>query len=390
MIQKIAKYTGRELGDGSWRKCFDNAAGWAERIRNSPPVTVVVPVYKCPDLLDRLLVSLEAASFAGGVILVDDHSPDRSTMDLCRKWAGPSANITVISNAWNRGFAASVNAGIKAAPADDDILVLNSDTVVSRHAVERLKKAAYSRPGVATVTPVSNAAGIFSLPRPKKNNALPPGWSVDFFADFLLFAAGAPYEIVPAGSGFCLYMTRRAIEDVGLFDQLLFDRGYGEDTDFCRRAAGKGFVNLVDMSTFVFHEREASFGLEKKRLKRRNAGILKALDPLYLEDSRAWEKNTGLVKLSSGVLELLEGRDESLCELMFNGNLTTKIIIEKSYRKEKDTFDTEKERIIEIERNDNSFLINFFGINSIVLNLKENNIDDIVQYLNVKWNACLL
>jgi GT2 family glycosyltransferase len=389
MIRKIAKSTGRELKDGSWRKCFDNAAGWAERIRNSPPVTVVVPVYKCPDLLDRLLVSLEAASSVDGVILVDDHSPDRSTMDLCRKWAGRSASRTVIRNAWNRGFAASVNAGISAAPAGDDILVLNSDTVVSRHAVERLKKAAYSRPGVATVTPVSNAAGIFSLPRPKENNAIPAGWSVAFFADFLLFAAGAPYEIVPAGSGFCLYMTRRAIEDVGLFDQFLFERGYGEDTDFCRRAAGKGFVNLADMSTFVFHEREASFGLEKKRLKCRNAGILKAVDPLYLEDSLAWEKNTELVKLSSGVIELLEGRDESLCESMFNGNLTTKIIVDKSGSKEKEAFDTEKERIIKIEKTYNSLFLDFFGINKIALKLKENNIDDIVQYLKVKWNASL-
>jgi GT2 family glycosyltransferase len=40
---------------------------------------------------------------------------------------------------------------------------------------------------------------------------------------------------VPNGIGFCLYVTRRCLDEVGLLSEA-FQRGYLEDVDFCLRA----------------------------------------------------------------------------------------------------------------------------------------------------------
>jgi GT2 family glycosyltransferase len=40
--------------------------------------------------------------------------------------------------------------------------------------------------------------------------------------------------------GFCMYIKRACLRDVGVFDTEVFRRGYGEENDFCLRAARRG------------------------------------------------------------------------------------------------------------------------------------------------------
>ena len=86
---------------------------------------------------------------------------------------------------------------------------------------------------------------------------------------------------VPTGNGFCLYITRDAIDEIGLFDEASFPRGYGEENDFCMRALKAGYKNLIEDSTFVFHHRSASFGDEKTLLSAAGSDALRSLHPEY-------------------------------------------------------------------------------------------------------------
>ena len=126
--------------------------------------------------------------------------------------------------------------------------------------LKRLAEAAGSRPRVATVTPLSNNATLCSVPVPFADNPLPGGYEDEDMARLIAAVSLRVRPEAPTGVGFCMYVTRTALEAVGGFDTARFGRGYGEENDFCQRALAKGFVNLIADDAYVWHEGGASFG----------------------------------------------------------------------------------------------------------------------------------
>jgi len=56
----------------------------------------------------------------------------------------------------------------------NDVVLLNSDTVVTSGWLEKLRRCADSDPRIGTITPFSNNAEICSFPKFCHNNTLPP------------------------------------------------------------------------------------------------------------------------------------------------------------------------------------------------------------------------
>ena len=91
-----------------------------------PIISVIVPVYKVEDYLDRCVESILAQTFADfELILVDDGSPD-DCPTICDAWAEKDKRIKVIhkengglSDARNVGFAASCGEWISFIDSDD-------------------------------------------------------------------------------------------------------------------------------------------------------------------------------------------------------------------------------------------------------------------------------
>ncbi|MDC2857548.1 MULTISPECIES: methyltransferase domain-containing protein [unclassified Delftia] len=253
------------------------------------PVDVIVPVYRGLDDTRNCIESVLASPCRTHwqLVVINDASPEPEVTAWLREKAAQEPRITLLENEENLGFVGTVNRGMALNTAHD-VLLLNSDTVVANDWLDRIRQAAYGDARIASVTPFSNNATICSYPRFCEGNDLPPG--MDTAAIDALCARTNPGQVVdvPTGVGFCMYIRRDSLNAVGLFDTEHFGKGYGEENDFCQRAAAAGWRNLHLLDTFVLHTGGVSFGESKSPRERAAMETLRRLHPRYEADVMAF------------------------------------------------------------------------------------------------------
>lgn len=254
-----------------------------------PVVDIVVPVYGNRDLVARCLASVcdAANTTRWQLTVIDDCSPDTETSAWLREWARAHPKATVLSNARNAGFVRTVNMGMSLA-GRRDVVLLNSDTEVAGDWLDRLRAAAYRQERVGSVTPFSNNATICSLPRFCEDNPLPAGHNTASVHDLVSRLAADQSVEIPTAVGFCMYIRRACLDDVGLFDADTFGLGYGEENDFCMRATAQGWRHLHALDAFVFHQGGASFSERRHALQQHALKALLRLHPDYEERVRTF------------------------------------------------------------------------------------------------------
>ncbi|APV41534.1 hypothetical protein PFAS1_20020 [Pseudomonas frederiksbergensis] len=235
--------------------------------------TVIVPIYNAYDAVSECISSLiDHTSIDVKILLIDDCSTDSRIGALLSKYEH-NDQFVIIRNASNLGYTCTINKAIKACQADD-VVLLNSDTVVTNRWLDNLRYAAYSQALVATVTAMSDNAGAFSAPEIGVFNPIPPHLDTSSYARIITNSADGRSLQVPTGNGFCMFIRRAAMETLGLFDEKKFPRGYGEENDFCMRALRQGWKNLVCNKAYVYHKRSQSFQGEKVKLMASGAAQL--------------------------------------------------------------------------------------------------------------------
>src|SRR5438067_7509415 len=272
------------------------------------PVTVIVPVYRGLEDVQRCLgsVTRHAASseVPFEVLAIDDASPESDVPAGLDSMAseGRPVPITVVHNPANLGFVRTVNRGIR--QSRGDVVILNADAVVTARWLDRLAAAA-GESDVATVTPLTNFGSICTLPRSVIEAFGLDGTDpkIDECADFVSRQALQILPEVITGVGFCMYVTREALDLCGLFDEDTFGLGYGEEVDFCLRATRVGLRHLVEDSTFVYHHGAGSFGDQRKK---RLAGASSRLHDRYrfFRAANTRERTWDPLRLSFTALEL--------------------------------------------------------------------------------------
>jgi GT2 family glycosyltransferase/glycosyltransferase involved in cell wall biosynthesis len=250
--------------------------------RATPPVVdVVIPVYRgfaeTIACLESVLRSQGAIAI--NVIVIDDHSPDAALSEKLAGMAQAQA-FALIRNAANLGFVRSANLGLSANP-DRDVILLNADTIVPPGWVDRLHRAAHAEADIATATALSNNATICSLPAMGGQRALPYGLPLDAIDALCAAVNDSTIIDLPTAHGFCMFIRRDALDDVGLFDAETFGRGYGEENDFSQRAAARGWRNVAACDVFVAHHGSVSFADEAEALTAANLPTLRARYPDY-------------------------------------------------------------------------------------------------------------
>jgi len=272
-------------------------------------VTVVIPVHNAyTELVNCLRALVRHTTYPASVLLIDDASTD-PRIDELMEMAANLEGVRALRNVDNLGFTATINRALRSCAGD--VVLLNSDTAVGPCWLEQLVGTAYCAADVGTVTAVSDNAGAFSVPGIDGPNPLPPHLSIADVARLVYSQGSAEVVPAPTGSGFCLYIKAAVIDDVGEFDAVAFPRGYGEENDFCMRAARSGWRNVVDGRTFVHHEREASFGQAKAALSAAGRAKLDELYPDYTQLAREFVSGEAIAAVREHTA-LLFGRAEAV------------------------------------------------------------------------------
>jgi GT2 family glycosyltransferase/glycosyltransferase involved in cell wall biosynthesis len=241
---------------GRWR-ALETGAPPRRQPARAAGIDVIIPVYQgrrsTLDCIDSVLATLPAAA---RVVVVDDATKDRAlAADL--EALESDGKIMLLRNASNLGFVGSVNRALGRSRSRDAVL-LNSDTLVFGDWLTRLRTTAYGAARVGTVTPLSNSGSIASYPR-SSEEPMNRAEAAALHALAGTTQSGATAEL-PVGVGFCLYIRRDCLKDVGVFDDGVFGKGYGEETDFCLRARRRGWSHRLAGDVFVYHAGGGSFG----------------------------------------------------------------------------------------------------------------------------------
>ncbi len=261
----------------------------------TPLVDVVVPVYNAAKHTEACLYSILSASSETPfrLIVIDDASTDKTLITLLDKLANLGL-IDLVRHTKNRGFVRSANEGMFV-HNERDIVLLNSDTLVSDHWLDKLRHHAISNDRTGTVTSLSNNATIYSYPAVPLNN------SHALYADpaeidrlTTRIHAGQSIDI-PTAVGFCMYLRHECLAEVGLFNERLFGKGYGEENDFCLRATAKGWSHKLAIDTYVWHDGEMSFSWRARHYKDQAYKVICGKYPYYKQTVHAFLRNNPLL-----------------------------------------------------------------------------------------------
>lgn len=218
---------------------------------------VVVVNYNTCDQLRPCLASIRDAG-AARVIVVDNASTDGS-QEMVRACF---PQVTLHTNRTNIGYGAAANQAIAHCRADY-ILLLNSDTLVPRHAVHALQRYLDEHPQAAVVGPrLINADGTLQpscYPFPTPFNLFLEESLLGRLAVYIpgvrdRYLRAWPHDTarpVPWVLGAALAIRREAFLDVNGFDPAYFM--YYEETDLCYRLYMAGWQTHFAPVTTITH-----------------------------------------------------------------------------------------------------------------------------------------
>ncbi|CUI04067.1 Glycosyltransferase [Janthinobacterium sp. CG23_2] len=250
------------------------------------PLTVLIPVHsglaQVQACIASVLASLPANRAGATILVIDDASPEPALaawLDAERD----AGRIGLLRNRYNLGFVESVNRGLRQLQGHD-VLLLNADTLVHGDWLDRLRAALYRDDDIAAVAPWSNNGEISSFPDIARAAPAPDAAALARLDDqaSALHRAGACADVdVPACCGFAMLMRAKVLAAIGGLDGNAIERGYGEEVDWCLRAAAAGYRHRVATGVYVAHAGGVSFGDEKHLRVRQNRAVLMARYPHY-------------------------------------------------------------------------------------------------------------
>jgi len=266
---------------GTYSRKIFNFLQSSKNIQKKTDIDVIVPIYNAYQDLLKCLYSLLQYNEGYRIILINDQSTDEQVTKLVSQLKLFENNfLKVLTNEKNLGFVKTVNIGMKY--SNHDVILLNSDTIVTANWSQKLKNYAYKNQKIATVTPLTNNGTICSVPDFLKENEIPEGFTIDDFADMIEKISFGNFIEIPTAVGFCMFIKRTALNQIGLFDEETFGRGYSEENDFSRRAIKYGYINALCDNTFIYHHGSSSFSLTKKELYDQNLKLVSERYPDYL------------------------------------------------------------------------------------------------------------
>ncbi|XEC93412.1 glycosyltransferase family 2 protein [Paenibacillus tarimensis] len=228
-------------------------AGWNEGIESwSRPfegTSIVIPTYNQKELLKQCIESIEAYTPEPHETIIIDNGSQDGTLEYLQSLRG---KIRFKRSETNLGFARGMNQGLMMARGST-ILLLNNDTVVTRHWLRNLLFCLHGFPKVGLVGPVTNyISGGQQIETSYQSLE-----EMHAFSSAYNQSDPAAWRSTGRMTGFCVLMTRDTFTRLGYFDEG-FEIGNCEDDDYSLRARMLGLELVIAGDTFIHHVGSAS------------------------------------------------------------------------------------------------------------------------------------
>ena len=209
---------------------------------------IIIPVWNQPevtrDCVDSILKNMDLPY---RLVIIDNGSGPETQSYLNGLRDKNNLNLLLIRNDENRGFVKAVNQGLKEVIGAPYVCIMNNDTIATAGWLSEMMEIMKADPRIGFVNPSSNTSGQ----SPKKNE------SIDDYAASLKRFKGKAQELYTC-RGFCMLIRREVVDKLGPLDEI-YDLGYFEETDYCRRAQQAGFRIVRAKAAYVFHRENTSF-----------------------------------------------------------------------------------------------------------------------------------
>ncbi len=225
-------------------------------------VAVIIVSYNSADFIGNCLRSVisQRRSVYQQIIVVDNKPGDGSAELIRRDFP----EVMLVSPGENLGFAKGVNLGVRSSDAEF-VLLLNPDTEILDHAVDKIVEFARTNPG----------HGLYGGRTLKPDGSLEPSscwgapslWSMALFAFGITTIAPRNRWLDPESLGAwqrdtvrevgvvtgCFLLSPRAVwDELGGLDERYFM--YGEDADLAMRARTAGYRPVICPDAKLVHE----------------------------------------------------------------------------------------------------------------------------------------
>lgn len=225
-------------------------------------ISIIIVNWNTKDLLRNCLNSIYGTvqGIALEIIVVDNASHDGSVAMLREEFP----QVAIIENTTNRGFGAANNQAFGIMKGRYALL-LNTDTILTKDAVYELFSFMEAHPDAATACgQLLNADGS------KQNSiaSFPTLWTLFLNTSLLEYLLPKSYPSkrydykgpieIDSGIGACLLVRKRAIDEVGMFDERYFF--FFEETDWALQMKTAGWKIYHVPSARIYHLQGQSIG----------------------------------------------------------------------------------------------------------------------------------
>ena len=199
------------------------------------------------------------------IIVVDNASTDET-----KDWLKEQEDIKMLLKQENVGFPKGCNLGISLAEKENDILLLNNDTIVTKNWLSNLQKCLHSKKDIGAVGAISNHDA----------NLQGASFTYQDFEKMQELAAKNnqsdpnKWEEKACLIGYCMLIKREVINKLQGLDEE-YSPGYIEDNDLSLQIISLGYRLMLCHDAFIHHYLGTAFRKDKtqfQQLLQKNRG----------------------------------------------------------------------------------------------------------------------
>lgn len=213
------------------------------------PASIVILSYNNRQLTQQCIESIRETTpeSAREIVIVDNNSQDDSVEYLRQQ-----DDIVLVENDFNAGFPGGCNIGIKASKKENDIFLLNNDTILCANSLYTLRMGLYEKDNYGSAGSVTNNCA--NLQSVFKSD------SIDELKEFGLRnnVVNKRSEIKLMLVAFAVLIKRHVLEKVGYLDERFFPGNF-EDDDISLRILKENYQNVLVYNSFIIHLGTVSF-----------------------------------------------------------------------------------------------------------------------------------